>query len=333
MVIFFTSIGFNASLKTLKAGGPMVAKFLAVATILCVLQNLVAVGLSGVVGVHPAIALMTGSTPMTGGHGTSAGIAPQVEAAGFAGAEVVAYTSATFGLVMGSLLGGPVANRLILNNNLLDAKKKQIEVDVDETILAESTQTLDGDRMNMAFFVLLIAMFLGSYISSFLNVQIGRFTALASFPSYIGPMILAIIARYISDKGSNFVPVEEVEVAGSIGLNIFLGMALMTMPLWQLADLAIPMLILLFAQTILIVLFAVFVTFRSMGSDYDAAVITAGHVGFGMGATPNGVANMESVCEKFVYSKMAFFVLPIVGGMFIDFANVLVITLFLTFVG
>ncbi|NLD16212.1 MAG: sodium/glutamate symporter [Tissierellia bacterium] len=333
MIIFFTSIGFNASIKTLKAGGPMVGKFLLVATLLCVLQNLVAVGLSGVVGVHPALALMTGSTPMTGGHGTSAGIAPLVEAAGIVGAEVVAVTSATFGLVMGSLLGGPVANRLISGNNLLEAKKKQIEVDVDETILAESTQKLDGDRMNMAFFVILIAMFLGSYISNFLNLQVARFTALASFPAYIGPMILAIIARYISDKGSDFIPVEEVDVAGSIGLNIFLGMALMTMPLWQLAALAKPMIILLLAQTILILLFGVFITYRVMGKDYDAAVMTAGHIGFGMGATPNGVANMESVCEKFVFSKMAFFVIPIVGGMFIDFANLIVITLFLTFVG
>lgn len=332
MVIFFTSIGFNASIKTLKAGGPMVLKFLAVATLLCVLQNVVAIGLSGVVNVPPAIALMTGSTPMTGGHGTAGGIAPQIEAAGFAGAEIVAYTSATFGLVMGSLMGGPIANRLIIKNNLLEEKKRQVEVEIDESLLAASDRKLDGDRINMAFFVLLIAMFLGTYISNFLNGIVGRFTDLASFPSYIGPMLLAILARYISDKGSHFIPVEEVEIVGSVGLNIFLGMALMTMRLWELAELAGPMVILLIGQTILVYLFVNFVTFPVMGKDYDAAILAAGHTGFGMGATPNGIANMESVCEKFVHSKMAFFVLPIVGGMFIDFANVIVIIGFLSFV-
>ncbi|NLW41729.1 MAG: sodium/glutamate symporter [Tissierellia bacterium] len=333
MIIFFTSIGYNASIKTLKAGGPLVIKFLLIATILCVLQNVVAISLSGIAGVSPRLALMTGSTPMTGGHGTAAGIAPLIEDAGIAGAESVAVSAATFGLVAGSLLGGPIANFLIKRNNLVEKKAQEsLEEAYDESILEEVVEPLDGDKMNMAFFVLLIAMFLGSYISDFLNAQVARITDLASFPAYIGPMLLAILARYISDKGTNFVPVKEVEIAGSIGLNIFLAMALMTMRLWDLADLIGSMLILLSAQVILAGLFVIFITYRFMGNNYDSAVLAAGHMGFSMGATPNGVANMESVCDKYVYSKMAFFVLPIVGGMFIDFANVLVIIGFLAVV-
>lgn len=333
MIIFFTSIGYNASIKTLKAGGPLVIKFLLIATILCVLQNVVAISLSGIAGVSPRLALMTGSTPMTGGHGTAAGIAPLIEDAGIAGAESVAVSAATFGLVAGSLLGGPIANFLIKRNNLVEKKAQESLDEVyDESLLEEIIDPLDGDKMNMAFFVLLIAMFLGSYISDFLNAQVARITDLASFPAYIGPMLLAILARYISDKGTNFVPVKEVEIAGSIGLNIFLAMALMTMRLWDLADLIGSMLILLSAQVILAGLFVIFITYRFMGNNYDSAVLAAGHMGFSMGATPNGVANMESVCDKYVYSKMAFFVLPIVGGMFIDFANVLVIIGFLAVV-
>lgn len=331
MIIFFTSIGFNASIKTLKAGGPLVFKFLAVATILAILQNALAVGLSGVVGLNPALALMTGSTPMTGGHGTSAGIAPLVEAAGYVGAETIAYAAATFGLVSGSLLGGPVANRLILKDDLVAKKAAKHDEDYDESILAESKRLLNGDRINQAFFVILIAMGVGVFISNALNGVIAQFTDKAALPAYIGPMLLGILFRYFSDRGSEFVPVEEVEIAGSVGLNLFLSMALMTLKLWELVHLAIPMLILLFAQVILIFLYAIFVTYPLMGKDYDAAVIAAGHCGFGLGATPNGVANMESVCEKFVYSKMAFFVLPIVGGMFIDFTNILNITTFLAF--
>ena len=333
MIIFFTSIGFNASIATLKAGGPMVIKFLIVASVLCVFQNIVALGLSGIVDVEPGLALMTGSTPMTGGHGTAAAISTLVEDAGIIGAETVAVTAATFGLVAGSLMGGPVANRLINSRDLVSKKQASKEVlNIDESLLATVERPLSGERINMAFFVILIAMGVGTYISDFLNSLVGNITELASFPAYIGPMILAIIARYISDKGSDFVPAEEVEIVGSVGLNIFLAMALMTLKLWELAALAIPLLVLLLAQTILMFLYTNFVTFPVMGKDYDAAVLAAGHCGFGMGATPNGVANMESVVDKFIDSKMAFFVLPIVGGMFIDFANVMIIIVFLTFI-
>lgn len=330
MIIFFTSIGFGASIKILKTAGPKVILFLIVAGVLCVLQNATALGLADIVNVPKGLALMTGSTPMTGGHGTSAGIAPLVEKAGVVGAETVAYSAATFGLVMGSLMGGPLANSLIKRKNLMT--KISNDEEFDESILEEERKPLDGERLFTAFAVLLVAMFLGSYISDLLNKGVANFTDMAKFPAYIGPMILAIIARYISDSGKNFIPVEEVAIVGEVGLNLFLAMALMSLKLWELAELAGPMIVLLIAQTILMAIYAYFVTYKIMGSNYDSAVLAGGHCGFGMGATPNGVANMKSICEKYTYSKTAFFVLPIVGGMFIDFVNVFIIIVFLAFI-
>ncbi|MCI7551798.1 MAG: sodium/glutamate symporter [Actinomycetaceae bacterium] len=339
MIIFFTSIGFGASPRILKAAGPKVAKFLIVAAVLCVFQNLIPFLLADVLGVSKGIALMTGSTPMTGGHGTSGGIAPLVEAAGFKGAEAVAYTAATFGLVAGSLMGGPLANHLIQKKDLLHKRDKaEVGDELDESLLAQAQRMLSSDRILRAFLVMLIAMFLGSYVTDLLNLFVSNLTTMAQFPAYLGPMLFGILARAISDAnlkkdgGKWTVPSEEIEIVGNVGLNLFLAMALMSVRLWELADLAVPMAVLLGAQLVLMFVYARFVTFKVMGSTYDAAVLTSGHCGFGMGATPNGVANMESIVDKYLPSKTAFFVLPIVGGMFIDFVNILVITGFMYFI-
>lgn len=334
MIIFFTSIGFGASTKILKAAGPSVLKFLALAAGLVFLQNLLALGLGTLIGVEPGMALMTGSTPMSGGHGTAAAIAPEIErATGISGINTLAVTAATFGLIAGSLMGGPLANSLIMKNNLVEKKQKEsYEADVDASLLGGEARVLDGDKINMGFFVILVAMFFGSYITNFLNGLLENVTDKAKLPAYIGAMFIGIFARYLSDKrlesNRDFVPVEEVEIVGSVGLNIFLAMALMTVRLWELLDLFGQLAILMLGQTILMYVYARFITFKVMGKNYDAAVLAAGHCGFGMGATPNGVANMESVVEKFIPSRTAFFVLPIVGGMFIDFVNIFIITAF-----
>ena len=334
MIIFFTSVGFNASTKTLKAAGPMVIKFLLLAGLLFVVQNVAALLFGRILGVEPAIALMTGSTPMTGGHGTSAAMGPLIEeATGVTGVNTVAVTAATFGLIAGSLMGGPVANALVNKFDLVTKKQAEEQSNTYDTSLIESeSRLLDGDRVNMGFFVILVAMFFGSYITNFLNGLILQLTDKASLPAYIGAMIIGIILRGVSDgrieSGRDFIPVEEVEVAGSVGLNIFLAMALMSVRLWELVDLFGQLAILLVVQAIIMFVYARYITFNVMGKNYDAAVLTAGHCGFGMGATPNGVANMESVVEKFIPSDLAFFVLPIVGGMFIDFVNIFVIISF-----
>lgn len=326
MTMFFTTIGFNASLRTLKKGGPKVLLFLVLATVLAILQNLVAVGLSGIVGLEPLLALMTGSTPMTGGHGTAAAIAPTLEKAGVIGANTVALAAATFGLVSGSMLGGPLANRLIIKHDLVTKKKAEKDTDLDDSVLGGESRALDNDRIGMAFFQIIIAMGIGTYVSDWI-LEITQL----NFPGYIGAMLVAADMVNISEAGLYETPEEEIGVLGDAALNLFLAMALMTLKLWELAELAGPMLILLVAQVTLMALYATFVTFPIMGKNYDAAVIAAGHCGFGLGATPNGIANMGSVCEKYLYSKMAFFVLPIVGALFIDFTNILNITMFLNF--
>ena len=339
MVMFFTSVGFNASLKVLKKGGKKVVMFLFVAAGLCVMQNLVAVALSGFVGIPPLLALMTGSTPMTGGHGTSAAVAPTIEALGpiYKGANAIAIASATFGLIAGSALGGPIANRLINKHKLLPEyftkdKIKHKNEDIDEEVLKRQKPYLDGERFSMAFFYILIAMGIGSYLSMLIDYLMSMTKIEAHFPIYIGPMIVAAIIRNLSDniKFMN-APTKEISILEDVALSLFLSMALMTLRLWELIDLALPVIILLIAQVILIYFYLNWITFKAMGSDYDAAVMVSGHCGFGLGATPNGISNMKAVTEKYIYSKMAFFVIPIVGSLFIDFANISIITIFTQF--
>ena len=338
MVMFFTSVGFNASLQVLKKGGKKVFTFLAVAIGLVILQNLLAAGLGPFVGLHPLLALMTGSTPMTGGHGTAAAIAPTVEALGFKGADTastIAIAAATFGLVAGSMIGGPIADRLIKKRNLLptdiinERKNEHFEKkDIDENVRKEDLPILDAEKFSYAFFYILIAMGLGSYLSLILKALLPAL----SLPVYIGPMIIAAIMRNIFDASEKLhAPIHEISVIEDVSLNLFLAMALMSLKLWQLIDLAIPVIILLLAQVVLIYFYLIFVTFKVMGSDYDAAVMVSGHAGFGLGATPNGIANMRSVTEKYIYSKVAFFVIPLVGALFIDFFNVSIITMFVSF--
>lgn len=334
MIIFFTSVAFNASLVTLKKGGKLIVKFLIVATVLCILQNFLCLLFvkAGWVDIDPRLALMCGSTPMTGGHGTSGGIAPMVEEnGGITGAKAVAFAAATYGLIAGSLMGGPVARGLIERKGLLakeqEAGKKEENLDMS---LLEEDNTMTSQGFLDAFIILLLTMGIGSLINIPLNKLVGKATDLASFPAYMGPMILGIFIRLQSDKTTDWLPNAEIQAAGNVGLNLFLAIALMTLNLMDLVSLAKPMLILLLGQTVLTYVYARFVTFPVMGGDYDAAVLAAGHCGFGMGATPNGVANMQSVCEKYHYSEVAFFVVPIVGGMFIDFANLATIVWALT---
>lgn len=329
MTMFFCSVGFNASIKILKKGGIMVVKFLIVAAALCVIQNLVAVVLAPIVHINPAIAFLTGSTPMTGGHGTSGAIAPLFENNfGIAKANTVALTSATYGLVAGSLVGGPLATRLINKRRLIEKHlSSESSVNVDVSILKDE-RPLSEEKFLQAFFVLAIATGLGTIITDLINSVSTNF----QMPIYTGPMILGIILRNVFEDTKNEIPNKELQIIGNASLQIFLAIALMTLKLWELASLALPLVILLLAQTIVMLIYANFVTFKVMGGNYDAAVLAAGHCGFGMGATPNGVANMESVTEKYVASPVAFFVLPIVGGFFIDFVNVAIINLFIPFV-
>ncbi len=322
MTAFFTTIGFTASFKLLKQGGKQVVLFLFLAVVLVVLQNLVGVGLAEAFHINPLIGLATGSVPMTGGHGTSGAYAPLFENAGAVGATAVAMASATFGLVMGSIVGGPVAKTLIEKHNLLDTHE------VDER-LNNSEETEKEEKLNAESFLyssclVIIAMGLGTVISMVLS-KTGM-----TFPGYIGAMFAAAIMRNLSDATGMFpIKAKEIDVIGNTSLSIFLAMALMGLKLWQLADLAGPMIVMLIGQTVLMVLFAYFVTFNLMGRNYEAAVMACGHCGFGMGATPNAMANMSAITKRYTIAPVAFFILPLVGSLFIDFFNAAVITGFM----
>lgn len=327
MTAFFTTVGFSASFKLLKKGGIKVFIFLALAVVLVTLQNVLGIGLATIFGLNPLIGLATGSVPMTGGHGTAASWGPVLENAGAIGADAIAIAAATFGLIAGSMMGGPIGKRLIEKNNLLEKRDKADKTDkivkIDET--DEEETKLVPVKLGVATYQILIAMGLGTIISSFIVDKTGL-----TFPPYIGAMLAAALIRNISDMSSIYkVPMVEIDVIGGIALSLFLSMALMALRLWDLAELAIPFIIMLVAQVLLMGLYAYFITFNVMGRDYDAAVLAGGHCGFGLGATPNGIAIMTSVTGKYGPSPVAFFILPLVGSLFIDFFNTGVITVFM----
>ncbi|MFZ5966841.1 MAG: sodium/glutamate symporter [Bacillota bacterium] len=327
MTAFFTTVGFTASFKLLRKGGVQVFVFLGLAVVLVALQNILGVSLAKVFNLNPLIGLATGSVPMTGGHGTSGAFAPLFEKAGANGATTVAMAAATFGLIMGSMIGGPIGKRLIEKHNLTLNKTQMSTGSTEAAVtLEDSEKQLIPNNFAVAASQIILAMGLGTVISLLLQN-----TGL-TFPPYIGAMFAAAILRNISDSTKSYkVCMDEIDILGNISLSLFLSMALMGLKLWELADLAVPMLVMLVAQTTLMGLFAYYITFNLMGKDYEAAVIAGGHCGFGMGATPNAIANMETISGKFGPAPAAFFILPLVGSLFIDFFNAGIITTFMNF--
>ena len=324
MVMFFTSVGFQANLKVLKSGGRAMIVFLGVVIVLIVSQNFVAVGLAKLLGVDALVGLCTGSIPMVGGHGTAGAFGPVLEDFGIKGATTLCTAAATYGLIAGSMMGGPLGKMLIERHHLLDTI-----VPEDDSLLVE--EEIKHERHTSmypaAVFQLIIAIGIGTFISKALAM-----TGL-TFPIYIGAMIAAACMRNIGEFTHKFTThMGEINDIGGISLSLFLGIAMITLKLWQLAALALPLIILLAGQTLLIFLFTYFVIFNIMGRDYDAAVIAAGVCGFGMGATPNAMANMQALCEKYAPSVKAYLLIPLVGSLFADFLNSLVITFFINFI-
>lgn len=324
MVAFFTSVGFQANVKILKSGGVALLMFLGCVIALIVAQNFLAVGLSKVLDISPFIGLCTGSISMVGGHGTAGAFGPVLEDLGLVGATTLCTAAATFGLVAGSLMGGPLGRRLILGKDLL-----KTAVQADETPLVEEEKKHERSvsMYAPAAYQLGIAMGVGTVVSMLLS-KTGM-----TFPVYIGAMIVAAIMRNWSEFTGNFtVHIGEINDIGGICLSIFLGIAMITLKLWQLAELALPLVVLLVGQTLLMFLFGYFIIFNVLGRDYDAAILSAGSCGFGMGATPNAMANMQVLTSKFAPSVKAYILVPIVGSMFADFINSLTITFFINFI-
>lgn len=321
MVFFFTSVGFQANLKVLKSGGKSLFIFLGLVVVLIVFQNFLALGVSKLLHLDPLVGLCTGSIPMVGGHGTAGAFGPVLEDFDVNGATTICTAAATFGLIAGSLIGGPIGKRLIDRKKLLDTAVAE-----DDSILVEDEKKHER-HTNMyaaAVFQLIIAVGIGTIISELLTK-----TGL-TFPIYIGAMIAAAVIRNIGEYSGKFdIYMGEINNLGGICLSLFLGMAMITLKLWQLAELALPLIILLSAQLILMILFTYFVVFNVMGRDYDAAVLSAGTCGFGMGATPNAMANMQAICDRYVPSVKAYLIIPLIGSLFADFLNSLVITFFI----
>lgn len=324
MVFFFTSVGFQANLKVLKSGGKALAIFLGLVIALIFMQNLLAVGVSHLIGLDSLVGLCTGSIPMVGGHGTAGAFGPVLEDFNVQGATTICTAAATFGLVAGSLIGGPIGKRLIEKKHLLDTI-----VTEDDSLLIEEEKKHErhSNMYAAAVFQLILAVGLGTIISELLTK-----TGL-TFPIYIGAMIVAAIVRNVGGYSGKFdIYMGEINNLGGICLSLFLGIAMITLKLWQLAELALPLMILLGAQLLLIFLYTYFVVFRVMGKDYDAAVLAAGTCGFGMGATPNAMANMQVLCDRYAPSVKAYLLVPLIGSLFADFINSLVITLFINII-
>ncbi len=332
MAAFFTCVGLNATWLVVRRGSVQVVLFLVLATVLAAIQNGVGIGLARLQGADPLLGIVCGSASMTGGHGTALGFADVFTKLGLENAAVLGAAAATVGLVCGGLLGGPVGGYLIRRRNLKPeaaALAALPEAGLGEEgagILADFRRAGRMGRTVLLHVLLVLACIkVGAWVSYFL-VELTQ----KSFSAQIGAMIVGVAVRNLVDlSGRRWIRSEVVDVIASISLGVFLAVAMMSLNLIEIAATAVPMLIILAAQVVVMALFAVYVTYRCMGRDYDAAVMAGGHCGFGLGATPNAVANMKSLVERYGPAPRAFLVIPLVGAILIDFTNALVITGFL----
>ena len=340
MVAFFTSVGFAASLSLLRIGGPQVLLFFAAASVFAVAQNLLGGLLAVSFGLDPLFGVLAGSTTLTGGPATGLAFAPLFEEAGVRGAATVAVAAAMIGIVMGGVIGGPIGTRLIERHGLRRARTDRVHLepptatDVVESQLPEGRAEAPPGEDRGSYLLLknivaiLVAMWIGSWVSR-------GFAAMGlTLPAYIGAMLVAAAIRNLDDA-TRLIGLSQrvIDDLGSAALSLFIVMALMSLQLWEIAGLALPLLVILAAQVLLIALICLWPIFRLMGRDYESAVMSAGFCGFMLGTTANAMANMESLVEKYGAAPRAFLVVPIVGAFFIDFTNAVIITVFVNLLG
>ncbi len=328
--IFFATGGASASVLLLKKGGVLVIIFAVLAAILSFLQNVLALGVGTAMGLEPLMAIMLGSTPLTGGHGSASSFGPLAEAAGAVGAEGMAVTAATFGLVAGCIMGGPVGRRLVKKNNLREELPEGTFVDfsADENGNTRVKGTIDAGRSTKACFYMILACGFGEFAYKTINQLLPPTITL---PIHVMCLVGGIIVRLIIDmtKKSDEDFFESVAIVGEISLAIFISTSIMTMKLWQLIDLMGPMVVVLSLQLVLMFFFVTQITYRLCGKNYDGAVVATGHCGFALGATAVAMASMTSVCQRYGYSKLAFFIVPLVGGFLGDLSNALIVSWFI----
>lgn len=342
MLVFFTSVGFQSNLKVLRRGGSTLLLMLGVLALIIVVQNVLPLSIAWLMDVNPLVGMAAGSISMAGGHGTAGGFSAVLEGMGLSGAGTIAMAAATFGLIMGSVTGGPLAERLIrtkLTAEHLEPKDYEVDpamagLESDEASPAGRAKHISSNEQEFqqyakATYALLIVVAAGSLMSWLLQ-QTG-----VTFPTYFGALIVAAIVRNVAEacKLTPKMELDKIVSVGNICLSVFLGMAMVSLKLWELESLALPLVVMLVAQVVAMALIAYFVAFNILGRDYDAAVLVAGICGFGLGATPNAMANMSAVCYKYHYSVKPFLIVPIIGAMFVDLINTGFITMFLNWIG
>ncbi len=324
MTAFFCTVGFLAAFGMLKKGGIGVIKFLLLAIVMVTLQDIVGGFGAKMFGLDGRLGLAMGSIPLVGGHGTSASFGAFLEERGVIGAQTVAVASATYGLIAGCVIGGPIASSKIRKYGLKSSGINEAGTTGPEFVEVEKdtdTGALDETKMLSAAIYIVIAVGIGTIISMLIDKVL-------TMPAYIGAMLAAAVIRNVADGRGKPLPMAEITSLGNVCLSLFLALAMINLKLWQLVALAVPMIVLLLIQTVMMFFYASFVVFPVMGKDYDAATMSSGFCGFGMGATPNAMANMQAVTKLYGPAPVAFMIVPLVGSLFIDFFNAAIITFF-----
>ena len=329
MIAFFTTIGFGASLSLLKVGGPQVLRFFALATVFAVVQNIVGILMAIGFGLHPLFGVLAGSVTLTGGPATGLAFAPLFEEAGVVGASSVAIAVAIGGIVAGGLVGGPAGTILIERGRIPTPRRIRggaVDVALVETETTVHASSDDDDAWPLVknLVAILVAMWIGFWVSR-------GFAALGmTLPSYIGAMLVAAAIRNVDDVTGWFgLSHRFINSFGIVSLTLFLAMALMTLKLWELAGLVLPLVAILVVQVVIAAAVAMAAVHRIMGRNYESAVMSGGFIGFMLGTTANAMAVMRAIVERYGPAPRAFLVAPIVGAFFIDFTNALIITVFL----
>ena len=309
MITFFTTIGLGASFKLVKLGGKLLIIYWLACGFLALMQNVIGVSLASLMGIHPLIGMMAGAVSMEGGHGAAAAFGQTLEDLGISSAMTIGAAAATCGLVAGGLIGGPIVKYLVGKYNLTPDEQENEEIDYEN-----KQEQITSDSFFTQVIIITFCMAVGTYVGTLFSEATGFV-----LPGYVGAMFVAVIVRNIMDKVKPAaINMKSISLIGDVTLGIFLSMALMSIKLWEIADLALPLFIIVFAQVFFIVVFSIFVLFKLLGKNYDAAVMVAGFAGHGLGATPNAMANMSAVVQRFGPSKKAFLVVPIVGAFLID---------------
>ena len=329
--IFFAASGAAASMALLKKGGKLVVIFAVLAAVLAAFQNAIALAVGKFMNVDPLISMMTGSIPMTGGHGNAASFAPIAVDAGAPAAMEVAIAAATFGLISGCMLGGPFGNFLVKRFKLEGSSSNEQEMGEIDAEGESGSLLVNKPNLIQAVFLMCIAIGVGKLIELGLKSIQDSTGWKVALPIHVCCMFAGIVIRLIYDRkeGNHDVLYESIDIVGEFSLALFVSMSIITMKLWQLSGLGLALVVLLIAQVILIVIFCYFLTFKLLGKNYDAAVMSVGHMGFGLGAVPVSMTTMQAVCKKYRYSKLAFFVVPVIGGFISNLTNAVIITKFL----